>query len=74
VPLELELCSIDEEAYMYSVAVSIIVSSASLADLSDDSSRGFNISKVMALRYTCSTSSISPSEDKYSLCLDRRLF
>ena len=72
-PLELELCAIDEEADI--VAVSIIVSSASLADWSDDSSsRGFNISKVMALRYTCSISSISPSEDKDSLCIVLRLF
>ena len=73
VPLELELCSVDDEAD--SVAVSIIVSSASLhvADSPDVSSRECNISKAMVLRYTCSSSSISPSEDKDSLCFYRRL-
>ena len=72
-PLELELCSVDDEAD--SVAVSIIVSSASLhvADSPDVSSRECNISKAMVLRYTCSSSSISPSEDKDSLCFYRRL-
>ena len=72
VPLKLELCSIDEKAQ--SVAVSNIVTSASLADSSDVSYVWAIISRVIVLRCTCSTSSISPSENKDSLCFDLRLF
>ena len=70
--LELELGLTDDEAT--SVAVSVIISSsASLADLSDVSARRFTIFEVMAPRYACSLSSVAPSEDKDSLCFDRRL-
>jgi hypothetical protein len=72
VPLKLELCSIDEKAQ--SVAVSNIVTSASLADSSDVSYVWAIISRVIVLRCTCSTSSISPSENTDSLCCDLRLF
>lgn len=71
VPLSLELYVDDEAA---NVAVSVFISSASLCDPSDVSPVCVIISKVMVLRYTCSVSSIPPSEDRDSLCSDLRFF